>query len=168
MSHDDWNPHEQHTCHDCDCQEGELHQPGCDMEACPFCGGQLIACGCIYKLCGFPDYKGFNEQMAGMTHEEGLVYLRTADHESYGLPKNIYEKGPPKKMVKEFGKLLEEKGRIRYILYPNLCRRCGKIWPDMFNLTDVEWKTYVAPEAQREMLCRPCYDWIKKVQDESP
>jgi len=32
-------------CHDCGCKEGELHSPGCDMERCPLCGGQLITCG---------------------------------------------------------------------------------------------------------------------------
>jgi hypothetical protein len=34
-------------CHDCNCQVGEIHVLGCDMERCPKCGGQLIGCGCF-------------------------------------------------------------------------------------------------------------------------
>ena len=37
-------------CHDCVAREGELHVFGCDMERCPFCGGQLIGCGCFSEL----------------------------------------------------------------------------------------------------------------------
>lgn len=33
-------------CHDCGCVEGAIHTFGCDCERCPFCGGQLIMCGC--------------------------------------------------------------------------------------------------------------------------
>ena len=34
-------------CHDCGCPAGGKHHPGCDMERCPKCKGQLIACGCL-------------------------------------------------------------------------------------------------------------------------
>lgn len=34
-------------CHDCNIARGGLHHPGCDMERCPACGGQLISCGCL-------------------------------------------------------------------------------------------------------------------------
>lgn len=39
-------------CGDCGVQPGELHVQGCDMEGCPRCGGQAIACNCIYEVCG--------------------------------------------------------------------------------------------------------------------
>ena len=35
-------------CHDCNVAPGGYHHPGCDMESCPRCGGQLISCGCLF------------------------------------------------------------------------------------------------------------------------
>jgi hypothetical protein len=32
------------TCPDCDVAEGRIHELGCDMELCPFCGCRLISC----------------------------------------------------------------------------------------------------------------------------
>lgn len=34
------------ACHDCAVIPGELHVPGCDVERCPACDGQSIACDC--------------------------------------------------------------------------------------------------------------------------
>ena len=33
-------------CHDCSVMPGGYHHPGCDVEECPRCGGQLISCFC--------------------------------------------------------------------------------------------------------------------------
>jgi hypothetical protein len=39
----------QQPCGDCGCQPGELHDPFCTKEECPFCHGQLVSCRCIIR-----------------------------------------------------------------------------------------------------------------------
>ena len=38
---------EEQRCGDCNVAQGGFHHPGCDMERCPNCHGQLIGCGCM-------------------------------------------------------------------------------------------------------------------------
>jgi hypothetical protein len=38
------------NCGDCSTGPGGLHHAFCDMETCPDCGDQAIACGCIYPV----------------------------------------------------------------------------------------------------------------------
>lgn len=51
--------------------------------------------------------------------------------------------------------------RIPYLRIPNLCRLCGKQWPEFFSVSDCEWETYVIPELQGEILCKECYERLK-------
>jgi hypothetical protein len=39
---------EHERCVDCGVKLGQLHVPGCELELCPACGGQVIACECHY------------------------------------------------------------------------------------------------------------------------
>lgn len=116
-------------CGDCGVKEGQLHEFGCDMEVCPFCGGQLISCDCYLKF--FPGC------------EEGLN----------------------EEQEREMFEILEKKGRIPWINYPNICCKCGKLWPDMFMVPDEEWKKYIQPDKQYEEICIKCYTKIKRLID---
>ena len=37
-------------CGDCNCKVGHYHHWGCDSEACPECGMQMLSCGCFHIL----------------------------------------------------------------------------------------------------------------------
>lgn len=128
-----------HTCHDCGCKEGELHEFGCDMEVCPFCGGQLISCDCVYERLDIECSPG-----------------------SY-----VYEHGLTEKQEEKWLDILEEKGRRPYILWPNLCIHCGKLWPEMFHVCDEEWEKYIDPAKRSKMVCEECWNWIKEIQNKN-
>ena len=34
-------------CHDCGAKPGHYHHPGCDVEECPSCHGQILGCACL-------------------------------------------------------------------------------------------------------------------------
>jgi hypothetical protein len=57
------------------------------------------------------------------------------------------------------------KERVPFILYPNLCAKCGTLWPEMFMVPDEEWERYIAPRMRGKMLCEACYTQIKEWVD---
>lgn len=135
------------TCHDCGVEEGQLHQHGCDMEICPFCGNQLISCHCSYTTLGY-NYDWNKEPYCG-------------------LPKDIYENGLPDNLEKIWEKILNKKGRVPYIYYPIVCVKCGLPNPDLFHVPTREWNHYIEPGTRDKVICRECYDYIKKVIDQN-
>jgi hypothetical protein len=108
--------------------EGEYHVLDCDQEQFPFCGGQLISCGC------------------------------------YGSRGALFDLTPEQR--KRWERKLNDKGRVPFILYPNMCAKCGKLWPEMFRVPDKEWMRYVEKGQRDKILCKPCYDQIRIWVDE--
>ncbi len=126
-----------YTCHDCGAKEGEIHEFGCDMEYCPYCGGQLLSCACAYKFLKLDCRPGTR----------------------------VYQKGMTPKEVERWISLLDLKGRVPCICYPNHCVRCGALWPEMFMVSDAEWKHYIQINQRDEMLCWTCYQNIVAMID---
>lgn len=84
-----------------------------------------------------------------------------------GIPESVYKNGLPDEQLEEWLRIEAEKGRVPFIFYPNICRRCGEIWPDMFKVTDADWEKYVEIAQRGEMLCLGCFEQIKGYIDES-
>jgi hypothetical protein len=124
-------------CHDCGVSEGEFHKQGCDMERCPFCGYQLISCDCCYDLLNIDHSEGTWAFSNGLTVAQQTLW----------------------------NEMLARKGRVPYIVFPNICRRCGQLWPVMFGVPTADWEKYVPIRHRREMLCLDCYKAIKFMVD---
>ena len=135
-------------CHDCGVKEGRLHRGDCDNEICPFCGGQLMTCNCCYSL----------------------LLLDLLHYDRYGpkthyLPPKGYKEGLSLGQQQQWDNILYKKGRIPFIVYPNICVRCGELWPEMFRVPDDEWEHYIELGHQQDMLCLKCYNEIKTLID---
>jgi hypothetical protein len=126
---------EEKRCHDCNREEGEIHSLGCDMESCPWCGGQLISCHCVYEKLNIDCSPGTWAYENGITKEQETVWEE----------------------------LLEKEGRIPYIRWPNLCAYCGELWPELFMVPDEEWEKYIEPGKRDRVVCRKCYEYIKSL-----
>lgn len=122
-------------CHDCGAKEGEIHKYGCDMEKCPFCGNQLIGCGCCEK------------KLSLDVSPESYYYLH----------------GFTDEQSEQWREILEKKGRILYLLVPNMCGLCGQQWPEMWEVSDYVWKKYVPPQLQPGALCKDCFSELRRI-----
>lgn len=122
-----WKPGTRGRCGDCGVLEGEFHEPGCDMEICPFCRGQLITCDCCLEHLDLDASPGTYTWEHGLTREQSETWDR----------------------------ILEKRGRIRFVTPTVLCARCGQVWPDLFMVED--WRDVIPLPYREAVLCRRCY-----------
>ena len=121
-------------CHDCGSGGGELHQPGCDMEVCPYCHQQLITCGCCYRVLNIDVRKGSRAYFEGLSAEQEVAWERC----------------------------LTKQGFIPYAPVPLACVACGDTQIQMFGAHD--WHLVVPEGLRGEVLCWTCYSKAKAGQ----
>jgi len=63
--------------------------------------------------------------------------------------------------------LCNAKTKVPFIEYPNMCSRCGKIWPELFKVDDVEWNKYIELEHRGDVICFDCFQKIKRLIDKA-
>ena len=145
---------------DCGCGslEGELHDMGCDMESCPFCGGQLISCECPDTILNpKPGTQIYNKSLADLK--------RIVEPQLTDLNCLIALQGMSQLQGIIWMRRIEKKGRIPFIRWPQFCAYCGMIEPDFFSVSKNEWEKYIEPDQRDKIVCHACYDRIKKLID---
>jgi hypothetical protein len=58
-----------------------------------------------------------------------------------------------------------KKARVPFILYPQMCAKCGELWPKFFMVSNEEWEFYIQPDMRNKIICYNCYEYIKEVID---
>jgi hypothetical protein len=129
----------------CGVDEGQLHCFGCQYEPCPFCEERLALCDCYLDFLG--------------------LRSRLQPPESHFMSQEVYEKGLTAEQVAEWEAILTARGRLPHVYAPQLCGRCGQLWPPLFVVQDVVWDYYTGPDLRDAMLCEPCFHEIRRAID---
>ena len=131
---------------ECEAEEGELHNWYCRREHCPFCNLEFASgCDCVYMLLG--------------------LQSRNNSPETSYLTQEIYIEGLSDEQEDEWFKLCTQRGRIPFIYTPQMCGRCGCLWPEFFMVQDVAWSYYTNPDLKDKILCLGCFQHIRQSID---
>ena len=95
-----------------------------------------------------------------------LDYPSLRDRPLYSyLPPSVNSEGLTEEQERNWDEILAAKGRVPFIVYPIVCARCGRLWPEFFTVPDAEWNKYVHIDQRQSVLCLKCYKIIKKLID---
>jgi hypothetical protein len=72
---------------------------------------------------------------------------------------------PLRGIMNRWEEALNLKGRVPYIVYPNVCAKCGVLWPEFFRVSDAEWERYIQIDMRDKVICRSCFDDIRRLID---
>lgn len=75
-------------CPVCHAADGEIHNLGCPVEICPWCGGQLTSCPCRFARLGKTalDSEGQLDELLGQLNKKGRIPFSAEEHRpSYPL-----------------------------------------------------------------------------------
>jgi hypothetical protein len=131
---------------ECGAEEGQLHEWGCRFELCCFCANtESGSCACKYD-------------QLGLRRREN-----PADFEY--LSESVWTDGLTDEQDELWRKRCEERGRLPYVYAPQMCGRCGVLWPDMFIVQDAAWEYYAGPALRSALLCELCFTQLRENLD---
>jgi hypothetical protein len=131
---------------ECGAAEGQLHRFGCRFEQCPFCEGTFGAdCDCRYDFLGLRSSANPPEQAE--------------------LSREVYEGGLSAEQEAAWLAILERRGRLPFVDAPQMCGRCGRLWPDLFVVQDAAWEYYAGPRLRDAIVCERCFDQLRRAVD---
>ena len=128
---------------ECGAEEGQIHSWGCRWELCTFCGStEASGCECRY------DHLGLRRRQ------------NPADF-SY-LSEEVWKNGLTEKQEALWRKRCDDRGRLPYVYAPQMCGRCGTLWPELFVVQDTAWEYYAGPLLRGTALCEPCFTALRE------
>lgn len=128
------------TC-ECGVEDGQLHEFGCRFEDCPFCEERLSMCDCMYEFLG--------------------LRTRSNPPENNWLDETTYKYGVTPEHEDRWLSILTTKGRMPFTDAPQICGRCGDLWPALFMVPDAVWEYYAGPMLRNAIVCETCFHVLR-------
>ena len=96
-----------------------------------------------------------------------MLGLRSSSNppEYYWLSREVYQGGLSDEQRAEWQAILEKRGRLPFVDAPQMCGRCGRLWPDLFVVQDVAWEYYAGRRLRDAIVCEPCFHELRQAVD---